>query len=254
MIEALKEGQRKGSDASEEVADNEGHHIQGDSLLRRSRSFDASGKTMTEEEILGQMLLLFVAGFDTSASLLTSCTYCLALNPEAQQLLWEEITGAVDEKGDIDYQKMAQLPYLDAVLSETLRMYSPFIRLERLASADYRLDKTGLVIPKGMVVQIPTHAIHYNPQFHPQPEVFRPERFLPQNRDKMVPYSYLPFGGGPRYCVGMRFALLEAKTALVHLLQRFKIGTCSRTKCPPEYVVGRGLLLIKDAVLRFDSR
>ena len=109
---------------------------------------------------------------------------------------------------------------MDAVIDETLRLYTPIIFNEKVASEDYELKGTGITIKKDHVVHIPIYAMHRDPEYFVDPEVFRPERFLAENIAHN-PYTYLPFGAGPRNCLGMRMAQLEIKLALVSLLQRY---------------------------------
>ena len=86
-----------------------------------------------------------------------------------------------------------------------------------------------------MAVQINFEAIHHNPQNYPNPQRFDPERFMPENRHKLIPYTFLPFGIGPRNCVGMRFALMEAKTAIAHIITKFKFVRTANTEVPLQY-------------------
>ena len=83
-----------------------------------------------------------------------------------------------------------------------------------------------------MLVNFNLQAMHYNPEYYPNPQRWDPERFMPENRDKLVPYTYMPFGLGPRNCVGMRFALMEAKTAIAYLINKFKFIRTDSTKVP----------------------
>ncbi|XP_037094220.1 probable cytochrome P450 6a14 [Pollicipes pollicipes] len=112
------------------------------------------------------------------------------------------------------------MTYLDRVLSETLRLYSPATRLERECTKDYTLPGTNVHLPKGTLVQIPVLVLHRDPDHYPDPLRFDPDRFLPEEREKRHPCAYLPFGQGPRNCIAMRFALFEAKVALAALLQK----------------------------------
>ncbi|CAG2183294.1 unnamed protein product, partial [Oppiella nova] len=109
---------------------------------------------------------------------------------------------------------------MDAVIDETLRLYTVVMFHERVANEDYELKGTGITIKKDDVVHIPIYAIHRDPEHFSDPEVFRPERFLPENIAHN-PYTYLPFGAGPRNCLGMRLAQLEIKLALVNLVHRY---------------------------------
>ena len=94
---------------------------------------------------------------------------------------------------------------------------------------------TGLVIAKGMAVQIPVFAIHYDSEYHPNPKQFDPNRFMAENRHRLIPYTYLPFGTGPRNCVGMRFALMNIKTAIIKIINKFKFIRTENTKTDFEY-------------------
>ncbi|CAG2168254.1 unnamed protein product, partial [Oppiella nova] len=138
---------------------------------------------------------------------LTFLTYELALNPSVQQRLYLELMDAIDpDTGDIPYDRLPRLPYLDAVLSETLRLHT------------------------GQQVDIPIHAIHHCADFYPDPEHFNPNRFMPCNRHLVEPYTYLPFGAGPRNYI--RFALLEVKAAVAHIVWRFRFYRTAHTEVP----------------------
>ena len=213
----------------------EGHHVNmGEEELESQRKAygNIKDKYLTDDEILAQAWVFFNAGYETTASTLTFATYELALNPSVQERLYQEVVSAVDSKGDIDYDVLSTLPYLDAVISETLRLHSPVVRTARQANEDYKLGDTGLTIKKGTVVEIPIYAIQHAKEYWPNPSQFSPDRFLSENRDQIVPYTYLPFGGGPRNCIGMRFALMEAKVGLAQVVRRFRLSRCANTDVP----------------------
>ena len=121
---------------------------------------------------------------------------------------------------------------MDMVMSETLRMYPPTLRLDRLCNSDnYRFN--DMVIPRDSVCAISIWALHHNSQFYPDPERFDPERFSPgesKQRDATFEgYTYLPFGTGPRGCVGMRFALIKMKLLMAEILSRYNFAKCEKT-------------------------
>jgi cytochrome P450 len=176
-----------------------------------------------------------IAGYETTATTLSFCSYELALNPECQEKLFEEINSAIDSNEEISYETLAKLPYLDSVISETLRLYPPIIKLEREAMTDYKLGDTGITLFKGQVVEIPVYPIHHSEEYYPNPENFNPSRFMPENRDQIIPYTYLPFGAGPRNCIGMKFALMEAKLCLAHIVRRYKFIRSAKTEVPLEF-------------------
>ncbi|XP_042913579.1 cytochrome P450 3A19-like, partial [Parasteatoda tepidariorum] len=133
-------------------------------------------------------------------------------------------------QGKVTYEAIQNMKYLDNVISEALRLHPPVVRLDRISVVDYKLKGTEITIPKGTTVTTPVYAMHRDPEFFPDPETFNPDRFSPENKDKIIPYSYLPFGSGPRNCIGMRFALLETKICLTYVLSTFQVLTGPETK------------------------
>lgn len=99
----------------------------------------------------------------------------------------------------------------------------------RMAENDYKVGKTSHVIPKGMVVLIPAYAIHHDPEYFPDPEKFDPERFSIENKKTRHPFSYLPFGEGPRNCIGLRFGYMQTRIGIIKSLVDFKYSTCEKT-------------------------
>lgn len=212
---------------------------------------------MGDLEILAQSMLFFAVGHETTATLLSSCGFFLALFPELQDRLYEEIHQAfVEDKGDITYEKLLQLQYLDAFVSEALRYFTPTLTFDREASEDVEIEVDGikLLIPKGMGVVIPFHAIHHDPDNYEDPEKFDPERFMPENKHKIKPCTFIPFGSGPRYCLASRFALIEAKLALANLVNKFRFVKSEGTIWPPKYRHHYMLLQMEWPKIRFVDR
>jgi cytochrome P450 len=236
-------------DAELEDKNNEDYH------LSDEQNKSVTNKKLTEDEILGQAWIFFIAGYETTASTLSFCAYELALNPQIQEKLFNEINEAFDENtSEINYDILSKLPYLDACLSETLRLYPPVIRLERSATEDYKLGDTGLVIKKGNLIEIPVYGIHHSEEYYPNPELFDPERFMPENRDKIIPYTYLPFGAGPRLCLGMRFALMEAKQCLAHIIKNYRFSRNNKTDIPINFTKMTTLLQTKPIIVSIEKR
>ncbi|XP_068240579.1 cytochrome P450 3A19-like [Palaemon carinicauda] len=127
-------------------------------------------------------------------------------------------------------------------LTETLRKYPPAPMLERICSKDYRIPGTDLTVPKALSVQVPVYAIHHDEKFWPEPEVFKPERFLPENKNDLTNYTYMPFGLGPRNCLAMRFAQMEAKVALAKLVLAAELTLAPGHE---ELVLSTGFALLK---------
>ncbi|CAL8285941.1 unnamed protein product [Arctogadus glacialis] len=187
------------------------------------------------------MIFLF-AGYETTSSSLGFLAYNLALNPEVMTKLQQEIDSTFPNKGAVDYPALNQMEYLDSVINESLRLYPIALRLERVAKATVEIN--GLVIPKGTVFMVPLWVMHRDPDLWPNPEEFKPERFSKENKDTIDPYTYMPFGAGPRNCIGMRFALVMMKLAMVEILQKFSFAVCDQTEIPLEMDI-QGLLMPK---------
>lgn len=203
--------------------------------------------TLTDMEILSNAMFLLVVGLETTASLLTSCMYALSHHPKIQQRLYEEIK-ALSEDGDktFDYEKLTTNKYLDAVISESLRIEPVVAMVDRKANRDYHFDKWNFSIPKGSVIFVGIHAVQHDPEYWPAPDEFNPDRFMPENRDKIVPGSYCPFGIGPRHCVGMRFSLTETKLAIAKLMMQFSFEPVPGLGYPAKLSAKLGTLLHED--------
>uniref|UniRef100_A0A1S4L1H1 Cytochrome P450, putative n=1 Tax=Ixodes scapularis TaxID=6945 RepID=A0A1S4L1H1_IXOSC len=149
---------------------------------------------------------------------------------------------------------VSKLKYLHGVVSESLRMFPPGARLERTASNDYVLGDTGIKVPKGCVIAVPVYAMHHEPDYFPDPATFDPSRFSDENIDSIRPYTYLPFGAGPRNCLGMRFALEAVKLSLLHSVHSVQFVRTENTQVPLEFVAGFGSLNAKHITLGIRKR
>ncbi|XP_011638474.1 probable cytochrome P450 6a14 [Pogonomyrmex barbatus] len=185
---------------------------------------------LTDNLIASQAFVFFLAGFETSSTTMSNALYELALNPKIQDKLRAEIDESYVKYGEhLTYDNIKQLDYLDKVFKETLRKYPPLSTLMRQATSNYTFENTKISIPKGMMVSIPAYAIHRDPNIYPEPDVFDPERFddeAVKSRHSMV---YLPFGAGPRNCIGARFAIYQSKIGLIKMLRNYKVETCEKT-------------------------
>ncbi|XP_054465915.1 cytochrome P450 3A27-like [Anoplopoma fimbria] len=199
-------------------------------MSNTSKEDKGSNKGLTDNEILSQAMFFIFAGYETSSSTMGFVAFNLATHPHIQKTLQEEIDETFPEKVQPTYEALMQMEYLDMVLNESMRLYPIANRLERMSKSSVDID--GVTIPKGTVVMVPVYTLHRDPALWPEPETFKPERFSKENKDSIDPYSYLPFGAGPRNCIGMRFALLMMKLALVEILQNFSFVTCKETEIP----------------------
>lgn len=167
----------------------------------------------TDNEIVAQCFIFFFAAFENNASLICTTAYELLQNPEVQQRLYEEIKETEEslKGGQLTYDAVTRMKYMDMVVSESLRKWSLAAATDRVCSKDYTLtDDDGNTLFEFKVgdrVNIPISGLHLDEVYFPEPHKFNPERFSDENKDKLVPYTYLPFGAGPRNCIG-KFRLI----------------------------------------------
>ncbi|XP_069671897.1 probable cytochrome P450 6a14 [Periplaneta americana] len=191
---------------------------------------------ITMTEVAAQSVIFFVAGFETSATTLSFCLYELALNPDIQDRLREEIDTVLEKyDGNITYEGIQEMSYLDNVLSETLRKHPPAPFVFRECTKEYKIPDSEVVVDTGSKVLVPIMGLHYDPKYFPDPTRFDPDRFTEEVKKTRHHYSYLPFGEGPRICIGMRFALLQTKVGLVTLLSKYQFNVCEKTAVPFVY-------------------
>ncbi|XP_077563288.1 cytochrome P450 3A41-like [Haemaphysalis longicornis] len=222
--------------------------------LKPDTSF-SSDKTLTEDEAMAQCVLFFIAGQDTTSTAIAYTLYLLAVHPEAQEKLRKEVDECFETHGEHPgLDVVTKLKYLHCVVSEALRMYPPGTRLERCPPEDYVLGDTGIKLKKGDLVAIPVFAMHHDPQYFPDPSAFKPERFDDDNIGSIQPYTYLPFGAGPRNCIGMRFALQAVKLSVLYTIRNVQLVRTEKTKVPLEFTSGFGALNAKNVTVGIRQR
>ncbi|EFA12629.1 cytochrome P450 6a2 [Tribolium castaneum] len=180
------------------------------------------------DEVAAQVFLFFTAGFETSSSTMAMCLYEIAKEPEYQEKLRQEICEITN--GEITYENLFEMKYLDQVFSETLRKYPPGQTLNRRCVKDYTLPGTSTIIEKGTPILISAIGVHRDPEYYPDPEKFDPERFSEENKKLRHPFVYLPFGDGPRNCIGMRFGTMQSKLGIASVVKNFKVSVSPITK------------------------
>ncbi|RZB40849.1 p450 domain containing protein, partial [Asbolus verrucosus] len=124
------------------------------------------------------------------------------------------------------------MTYMENVLHETLRKYPPAPLLNRRCTQDYTIPNTNIRLERGVDVGIPVLGIHTDPEYYPNPEIFDPDRFSEENKNMRPAFTWLPFGEGPRVCIGLRFGMLQSKVGLTTLLKNYKITLSKKTKVP----------------------
>jgi cytochrome P450 len=190
------------------------------SMLLRSVDSD-SGARMSDGQLRDEMMTMFLAGHETTANALTWTWYLLSEHPGVRSRLEDELdrvlAGHAPRAADLQ-----NLPFTEMVVREALRLYPPAPGFTREPIEDVRIG--GFDVPQGSLVAVITYALHRDPRFFDQPERFDPERFAPGWEDRIPRFAYLPFGGGPRVCIGNGFAMMEARLILATLAQRYRLS------------------------------
>nr|XP_023025740.1 cytochrome P450 6k1-like [Leptinotarsa decemlineata] len=181
-------------------------------------------------------MMFFAAGFETTSNTISYTLHELCLNKCIQNKLRKEIVDNIEEYGGITYEGVQEMKYLKMCINETLRKYPVLPFLERICTKDYKVPGTDLVIDKGIPVYIPYPALHLDERYFPEPQKYIPERFLNKNFN-MSGLFYMPFGEGPRNCLGERFGILSTQLALINIISRFEIEKCAVTPDPVEFSV-----------------
>ncbi|MEB8337880.1 cytochrome P450 [Streptomyces endophyticus] len=203
--------------AERRAADEPGGDLLG--LLIKARTED--GETLSPDEIRDQVLVFLLAGHETTSTSLTFALHLLGRNPDAQKRMHEEIDAVLTEgrppqAGDLD-----RMPYTERVIKEAMRLYPAAAATGRQAVADTEVD--GVHIPAGSDVTVSAYVTHRDPAYWPDPMRFDPDRFLPEAEQSRHRYAWMPFGGGPRACIGAQFAMLESVLGLAVLLQAYEV-------------------------------
>ncbi len=199
----------------DERRSNPGKRIDLLSLLLQAR--DDEGQPMSDEQLMAECQILFAAGHETTATALSWCWYLLCQHPASYAQLQQEVDSVLQGRTPT-YSDLPRLPYCLQVFKESMRLYPPAFATSRQAL--HAVEINGYHIPKGGLVLISPYTMHRRADLFPVPEEFDPERFTPQ-REKQLPRSaFLPFGAGPRICIGMHFSYMEGQLLLATLAQR----------------------------------
>ncbi|MBI5930837.1 MAG: cytochrome P450 [Chloroflexi bacterium] len=190
-----------------------------------------TGESMDDRQVRDEIMTLFLAGHETTANTLAWTFYLLSENPTMTDALWAELDRVLD--GQVPaVENLSNLPYTQAVLQESMRLYPPAWVISRQAINDDEIG--GYPIPMGSAVIVSPYVMHRNPNYWEKPEQFNPTRFLDDSRPWRPPFSYFPFGGGARQCIGMNFAMMEAQLILATVAQKYQLHLVPTTKVEPE--------------------
>jgi len=210
-------------------------------LLIKMKNSTKPEEQITMNEITAQAFVFFMAGHETSSTTMSHAIYELSQNPEAQEKARKCVRDVLKHhSGEFSYESVLEMSYIDYCISESIRKYPPATSTMRVAAKDFEYN--GFVIEKGTTVTTSIYALHHDPDHFPEPEKFIPERFEPHECAKRPFLAYLPFGEGPRICLGQRFGQMQARIGLALLLHHFRFTLSSKTEVPLVFVT-KGLVM-----------
>jgi cytochrome P450 len=201
-----------------------------------------TGEGMSDKQLRDEILTILLAGHETVANALTWTFYLMARHPEAEARLHDEVDRVLGGRA-ARFADLAELRWTGMVIDEAMRLYPPAHSLSRTAVGEDRIG--GLHVPAGASVTISMYLTHRNPNLWPEPERFDPERFAPEAVAARHRFAYLPFGGGPRICIGNSLALAEAKAILATIAQHYRVRLAGGHPVEP---IGRITLRPKNGV------
>ncbi|HEY2471479.1 MAG TPA: cytochrome P450 [Terracidiphilus sp.] len=178
----------------------------------------SDGEGMSDELVLSESMQLLVAGHETSSNALSWLLYLLSTHQDCLERVRQEFCSVLGD-APLGHADVLKFEYTTQVIYETLRLYPPFWMIDRIAVSD---DHVGdVVIPSGSTVIVYVYGAHHAPRYWQNPEIFDPERFSKEEMKQRTPFTFLPFGGGPRVCIGQHYAMLQILMILSELIRRY---------------------------------
>ena len=208
------------------------HHDLLDMLL--SARYEDTGEGMTDTQLVDESLIFFSAGHETSANALAWTWYLLAQHPEVITKIKAEINEVLGDRNP-SFMDLPRLSYTMQVVQESLRLYPPAWIMDRIALADDEYQ--GIKIPKGTMIFPFIYGVHRLPEYWENPDDFNPDRFEKKKMKERTAFSYLPFGGGPRMCIGVNFAYMEMQLVLIQTLRRMSFGLVNKEEVIPQPLI-----------------
>ncbi|KPJ04479.1 Cytochrome P450 6B1 [Papilio xuthus] len=204
---------------------------------------------LTDSIIAAQAFIFYGAGYESSASTMAFLMYEMAKNPDVQDKLIKHIDDVLKRNnGEVSYECLNEMKYLHQVFDETLRKYPLVDLIQRVAHTEYKVPGTDITLEKGMPVIVSACGIHHDPKHYPDPERFDPDRFSAENVQKRHLCAYVPFGVGPRNCIGMRFAKTQSRVAMAKFFSKFRVEPSKKTAVNFTYDPTRLFLLPQEGI------
>lgn len=190
---------------------------------------DEDGNGLNPLEIRNEVDTFLFEGHDTTASGMSWTLYCLAQHPEYQERVYDEVIEVLQGREHLEWNDLAKLEFTTMCIKEALRLHTAVPFIERRTNEECEIQ--GHIIPAGTRVAIHIWILHHNPHLWEDPHSFNPERFHPDNQQKMDPFQFVPFSAGSRNCIGQNFAMNEMKVTVSRVIQRFKLSVDPMQKC-----------------------
>jgi len=190
------------------------------SMLLLAQDEEGDGGGMTDKQVRDEALTLFLAGHETTANALTWTWYLLSQNPECEAKLHQEIDSVLEGRPP-QMTDLPQLRYTEMVFAEAMRLYPPAWAIGRMSKSAFEMG--GVHVPAKSICISSPYVMQRDPRWFPDPERFDPERWTPEAREARPKFSYFPFGGGARVCIGERFAWMEGTLAIAAIAQKWKL-------------------------------
>lgn len=194
------------------------------------------------EMLTGNAMSFFIDGYETSSTVMSFVGFDLASYPEIQKKLREEVISVLSKyNGEITYEGLREMTYMDQVFNETMRLLPAGVLMKKRCTEEFELKGSDGVVYRmkpGMEIMIPVQALHKDPQYWENPEEYNPERFNPDRKHNIERFAFLPFGEGQRICVGMRMAQLQIKAGLAMILSKYSLEVSPKTQLPLKMIPG----------------
>ena len=209
-------------------------------LMMETRGKLGPGKELTIDDMTAQAFIFFFGGFESTSTLMCFAAYEIGINEEVQKRLQDEIDQVLEDcNGQVTYEAINAMKYLEAVILESLRMYPAVVATDRVCVKSFELPPRvpgakPYLVQKNDSISIPIYGIQRDPQYYPEPKRFNPDRFYDDPKQMSNSPSFLSFGLGPRMCIGNRFALLETKLLLFYIFAKCDLSPCAKSSIPLE--------------------
>lgn len=211
---------------------------------------------MTTNEMVAQVFIFFLGGFETTSSVMSFALFEIAKNQTIQKRLQAELDEVLKRHDNkLTYEALLEMKYLDQIFDEALRLYPSMPMLFRVAAKDYKVPETDITITKGTQIFIPAFSLHRDSRYFQNPLLFDPDRFAPEAKAEIRPFTYLPFGEGPRNCIGMRISQLQSKIGIATVVSKFNVELAADRSPNLQFIKTGGFLVAEGGInLRLSLR